>query len=96
VPRDFTFPPTWTPELMRRLQAAGVKIEPAHDSGARRFLTRDLANRVARMSFGEAAAKERLMSEDHQLLKAVELLERSSTQAQLLAAATPAPGGTQK
>ena len=96
VPRDFTVSPAWTAELMRRLQAAGVKIEPAQDSAARRFLTHDLANRVERMSFGEAAAKQRLLSEDHQLLRAIDLLERSSTQAQLLAAATPASGSVQK
>ena len=96
VPRDFTVPATWSTELMRRLDAAGVKIEPAHDSAARRFLTRDLANRVERMSFGEAAAKERLLSEDHQLIKAIELLEKSSTQSQLLAAATPNSGDARK
>jgi carboxyl-terminal processing protease len=96
VQRDFTVPATWTTELMRRLQAAGIKVEPAQDSAARQFLTRDLANRVERMSFGEAAAKERLLPEDHQLLKAVELLEKSSTQSQLLAAATPGSAGARK
>jgi carboxyl-terminal processing protease len=96
VGRDFTVPAAWTTELMRRLQAAGVKVEPARDSAARRFLTHDLANRVARMSFGEAVAKVRLLPEDHQLLKAIDLLEKSSTQAQLLAAATPTSGSARK
>jgi hypothetical protein len=53
------------------------------------MLTRELANRVARLSFGDAAAKERLLAEDHQLTKAIELLGRSTSQAQLLAAADP-------
>ena len=96
VARDFTAPAAWTPELMRRLQAAGVKVQPAYDSAARRFLTHDLVNRVARMSFGEAAAKERLLPEDHQLLEAIELLEKSTTQAQLLAAAPAAPANVRK
>ena len=96
VPRDFQVPVTWTAELMRRLQVAGVKVDPAFDGAARRFLTRDLANRVARMSFGEAAAKERLLSEDHQLTRAIDLLEKSSTQAQLLAAAGPASASVRK
>ena len=96
VARDFTAPESWTPELMRRLATAGVKIAPANDSAARVVLSRDLANRVARMSFGDAAAKSRLLPEDHQLLRAVELLEKSTTQAQLLAAASPAQNSARK
>jgi carboxyl-terminal processing protease len=87
VARDFTVPATWGPELMRRLSAAGVTIEPKFDATAREFLTRDLENRVARMSFGDAAAKARNVAQDHQLTKAVELLQRTTSQAQLLAAA---------
>jgi hypothetical protein len=91
VARDFKAPATWTTELIRRLTAAGVKLDPKFDSTERRVLTRDLENRVARLSFGDAVAKARTLDEDHQLLKAVELLQRNTTQAQLLAAATPGP-----
>jgi carboxyl-terminal processing protease len=91
VARDFKAPATWSTELMRRLTAAGVKLDPKFDSTERRVLTRDLENRVARLSFGDAVAKARTLDEDHQLLKAVELLQRNTTQAQLLAAATPGP-----
>jgi len=94
VARDFQVPATWGAELMRRLTAAGVKLDPKYDSTARRVLTRDLENRVARLTFGDAVAKARTLDEDHQLLKAVELLQRNTTQAQLLAAA--APGLTRK
>lgn len=89
VPADFTVPATWTTELMRRLVDAKVKMDPKFDSTARRVLTRDLEHRVTRLSFGDAAAKARHMADDHQLVKAVELLQRNSTQAQLLAAAGP-------
>jgi carboxyl-terminal processing protease len=89
VSKGFTVPPAWTPELMRRLEAAKVKIEPKYDQAAREFLTRDLANRVARISLGDAAAKERNLAEDHQLTRAIDLLQRSTTQAQLLTAAAP-------
>jgi hypothetical protein len=74
---------------MRRLTAAGVKLDSKYDATARTVLTRDLENRVARLSFGDAVAKSRTLDEDHQLLKAVELLQRNATQAQLLAAAAP-------
>jgi carboxyl-terminal processing protease len=86
VAKDFTVPPSWTSELMRRLDAGKVKIDPKHDAAARAFLVRDLVNRVARLSFGEAAAKERLLASDHQLVRAIELLKTATSQAQLLAA----------
>ena len=90
VSPDFKVPAEWTTELMRRLTAAGVKVEAKYAAIEREALTRDLANRVARLSFGDAAAKARSLNEDHQLSKAIELLQRSTTQAQLLAAAAPA------
>ena len=91
VARDFTVPAAWTPELMHRLETANVKLDPKFDAAARTFLTRDLANRVTRLSFGDAAAKARTLDDDHQLLRAIELLKNSTTQAQLLAATPPAP-----
>ena len=87
VVRDFTVPATWSPELMTRLDKAGVKLEPKLRTAEQTFLTRDLVNRVTRMSFGDAVAKARTAADDHQLSKAVDLLEHSTTQAQLLAAA---------
>jgi carboxyl-terminal processing protease len=88
VARDFKVPASWTPELMRRLAAAGVKLDAKFDSTERKVLTRDLENRVTRLTFGDGTAKARTLDEDHQLLRAVELLQRNTTQAQLLAAAT--------
>jgi len=85
VARDFTPPADWSNEVIRRLAAADVKFDSKMDAAARRFLTRDLANRVARISFGDAVAKARTASDDHQLAKALQLLGSSTTQAQLLA-----------
>jgi carboxyl-terminal processing protease len=96
VARDFTPSPSWTTEVMRRLAADSVRIDPKYDAVARQALTRDLANRVARMSFGDAAAKARLIDEDKPLSKAIELLQKSTTQAQLLAAASAATATTRK
>ncbi len=88
VTHDFTVPATWSTELMSRLNAAGVKLEPKYQTAERTFLTQDLANRVVRLTFGDAAAKERNLPKDHQLSRAIDLLEHSTTQAQLLAAAS--------
>ena len=90
VPPDFTPPVAWTPELMRRLAAANVKLDSRYAPAERTFLTHDLANRVERLSYGDAAAKGRVLSEDHQLSKAIELLQRSGSQAQLFATAVAA------
>src|SRR4029079_467609 len=87
VSRDFTPPAEWATEVIRRLAAADVKFDPKMDAAAHRFLSRDLANRVTRLSFGDAAAKARTVSEDHQLARALQLLGTSTTQAQLLGAA---------
>jgi carboxyl-terminal processing protease len=90
VPRDFTTPPAaWMTEVFRRMAADSIVLDPKIEAGGRIAIERDLANRVARLSYGDAAAKVRLVGEDKPLLKAVELLEKNPTQAQLLAASPP-------
>ena len=90
--RDFTVSPAWTTELMRRVAAADVHIDAKFDATAREFLTRDLEHRVTRLAFGDAAAKQRGVSDDHQLLKAIDLLEHAASQSQLLATAAKGAG----
>ncbi len=90
VSPEFKVPAAWTTELMRRLSAAGLKVDPKYAETEHEVLTRDLEHRVARLAFGDAAAKARSLAEDRQLVKAIELLQRNTTQAQLLAAAAPA------
>jgi len=68
------------------MTAAKVTFDAKFTDVARALLVRDLASRVARLSFGDAAAKERLVGEDRQLMKALELLQHNTTQAKLLAA----------
>jgi hypothetical protein len=89
VARDFAVPSTWAPELMKRMTGAKVVIDAKYSDVARDLLVRDLASRVARLTFGDAAAKERVVGEDHQLMKALELLQQNATQAKLLAAGSP-------
>jgi carboxyl-terminal processing protease len=96
VPRDFSPPAAWTTELMRRLAADSVKLDPKFDAAENSILSRDLANRVARMSYGDAAAKLRIIAEDKPLMKAIELLQKNTTQAQLLAAVPVQPAPTNK
>lgn len=93
VARDFVVPPAWTAELMRRLAAAGVKIDAKYDATSRVFLMRDLEQRVVHLAFGDVAAKARSLSSDHQLTRAIGLLQHATSQAQLFAAASSSPPG---
>ena len=70
---------------------------PAHfvtgvPAGRSSVAIRVLDHRVARRALGDAAAKKREASRDHQLMKAIELLKRSGTQVDLFAAARPVAG----
>jgi carboxyl-terminal processing protease len=84
---DFVVSPAWLAELNRRLAAAGAPIDPQHSQGALRFLTRELEHEIARAAFGDAGAKRRELSQDRQLLRAIELLRGASSQQALFVAA---------
>ena len=84
---DFTVTPAWSAELGRRLSAAGVVIEPRFTEAANGFLGRELEHRVARMAFGDAEAKKRDARSDQQLLAAIDLLHRATTQRELFVVA---------
>ena len=91
VTRDYAVTPAWNTELRRRLGAAGVTIEPRYDSIATALLGDELDRRVARRAFGDAEAKRRVLKDDRALLRAIELLQRSRTQRDLLRTATIVP-----
>ena len=90
VSHDFIVPASWSAELRRRLKTAGVNIDTRYDSVATALLTDELARRVARRAFGEAEAKRRTMGDDHALTRAIELLQQSRSQQDLLRIASSA------
>ncbi|HKO15374.1 MAG TPA: S41 family peptidase [Gemmatimonadaceae bacterium] len=79
---------TWGDEVLRRLAAAGVSIEPRFATAARALLAREIDHRVARLALGDAAARRRELMEDRPLSRAVELLRHAGSQRDLFAAAT--------
>ncbi len=91
--RDYVMSPMWRAELRRRMREAGVNIEPRFDSVATRLLSDELDRRVARRAFGDAEAKKRALHEDRALMRAIELLQKSRTQQELLRIASAASGG---
>jgi carboxyl-terminal processing protease len=90
VARDFVVPSAWSAELRRRLKATGVSIDSRYDSVATALLSDELARRVARRAFGDAEAKKRTLREDRALTRAIELLQQSRSQQDLLRIASAA------
>ena len=64
-----------------------MTIDPKHEPVVNKLLDRELDRRVARLVLGDAGAKVRNLSEDHQLSKAVALLTAARSQTALLVAA---------
>ena len=93
VERDYTLKPEWRRELLRRMSAAGVVIEPQYAAVADELFGDELDHRVARRAFGEAEAKKRDLKGDRALSRAIDLLNRSRSQRDLLRIASAAPDG---
>jgi carboxyl-terminal processing protease len=87
VKRDFMASPAWATELTHRLSTRGVTIDPRFEAAATHLLGRELEHRVARMAFGEAAAKEREVRTDRPLTQAMDLLEKVANQRDLFTVA---------
>jgi carboxyl-terminal processing protease len=96
VQPGFTLAPEWRTELRRRLSAAGVTIEPKYDSVGTSLLSAELDRRVTRRAFGDAEAKKRTLGDDRALTRAIELLQRSRTQQDLLRVASAAAGTSRR
>ena len=87
VKQDFTVNPAWREDLYRRLVADSVKVDKAvYDAGAP-WVDRYIESRVAKVSFGEAAAKMHEIDDDNQLRRAIALLHKGTTQKEIFAAA---------
>lgn len=87
----FAFDPAWGVELRRRMMSGGVNIEPRFDTLATRLFAEELEHRVARRAFGDAEAKKRALSEDRALTRAIDLLQHSRSQQDLLKVASAQP-----
>ncbi len=84
---DFAVTQSMRDEFLKRLTAKGVVVEKSEWEAGRRYVDRMLDDRISRRAFGDSTAKRREVSEDRQLQKAMELLRRGRTTAELLALA---------
>jgi carboxyl-terminal processing protease len=90
--KDFVAQPQWREEFFRRLTAKGVTVDHTQFEAAGRYVDRLLEQRVARIVGGDSTAKRRDLRFDAPLKKALDLMEKGSSQKDLftLAAAVPA------
>jgi carboxyl-terminal processing protease len=97
VQPSFTVGQPWTDEFYKRLQEKGIITDRKVYDGAQRYITRALDQRIAHYAVGDSAAKRRDLAYDAPLRKAIDLLEKGTTQRELFAlageplAAAPAP-----
>jgi carboxyl-terminal processing protease len=89
--KDFRVLPQWRDEFYNRLAAKGVTSDRKQYDAASRYVDRLLEQRVARIVAGDSTAKRRDIRFDAPLRKAMELMEKGSSQKELfqLAAALP-------
>ena len=88
VAKDFSVPPAWREEFLRRLQAKGVTVDRKDYDASARYIDRLLEQRVARFAFGDSTAKRRDLPYDAPLRKAIALLDKGATQKELFALAS--------
>ncbi len=91
VSKDFHPLPQWRDEFYRRLTAKGVTTDRAQYDAASRYVDRLLEQRVARFVAGDSTAKRRDLKFDAPLRKAIELMEKGSSQKDLFTLAAAAP-----
>jgi carboxyl-terminal processing protease len=91
VKPDFTVTPAWRDSLFRRFQTAKVPVTRAQFDGAQSFVDNLLADRIAELAFSDSIAFRRRAGDDNQLTRALELLRRSHSQADLFVLAGAAP-----
>lgn len=87
---DFQVTAAMRDEFLKRLTAKGIAVEKADWDAGRRYVDRILDDRISRRAFGDSTAKRRDVPEDRQLQKAMELLRRGRTTAELLTLAAQA------
>jgi carboxyl-terminal processing protease len=88
---DFAVQPQWRDTLFARWQAAKVPVTRSQFDAARPLVDRLLADRISELAFTDSAAFARRIPDDRQLTRALDLMRRSHSQAELFALAAAGP-----
>jgi carboxyl-terminal processing protease len=81
----FTYNPAWRAELYKRLVADSVVIDRAVFDAGGADVDRAIESRVAKVSFGDAVARQHEVKDDNQLRRAIALLRNVTSQTQVFA-----------
>ncbi|MGH7663230.1 MAG: S41 family peptidase [Gemmatimonadaceae bacterium] len=87
VNRAFEVDQSWRDEFFRRLTAAGVEVSRQEYEAGSHWVDRQLARKIAALAFGDSAVARREVGNDAPLRKAIEVLARGNSQADLFAIA---------
>ena len=91
VKPDFEVKPEWRSDFLSRLEKAGVKVDRKQWDAATSLIDRDLELRVARSAFGDSSVRRRTLDEDRQLQKAIEIIQKGTSQKDLFALVAARP-----
>ena len=91
APQNLHVQQAWLDEFYSRLQSKGIVVDRKLYDSANRYVGRLLEQRVARFAAGDSTAKRMDLPYDSPLRKAISLIERGSSQKDLLALASAEP-----
>jgi carboxyl-terminal processing protease len=91
---DFVVTPAMRAELLRRMQARGIKVDPAVYAAATPVIDRRLGVEVARYVFGEAEGFRRGLRDDPTMTKALKIARGATTEQMLFDRAVTAKTST--
>ena len=94
VKPDFVITPEMREDLYQRLVKRGVTLDKKDYEAGSKYMDRIVDSRISVFAFGDSTAKRRSVSEDRQLLKAMEILKKATTTKELLALAASMPGSS--
>jgi carboxyl-terminal processing protease len=84
---DFTVTPAMRAEFVRRLRAKGVNVDSTLLVQGGHELDQVIGSSIATLAFGDSTAKRKYLSDDNQLVKAIEILKNAPDQQTLFAIA---------
>jgi carboxyl-terminal processing protease len=91
VKPDFVMTGEMRDEFYKRLTAHGVTLDRKDYDAGSKYIDRLLDNRISGFAFGDSTAKRRQVSDDRQLVKAIDILKHSTNTKDLLALAASMP-----
>ena len=91
VKPDFMVKPEWRADFLDRLEKAGVKVDRKQWDAASSLVDRDIELRVARAAFGDSTVRRRTIDDDPQLQKAIEIIQKGTSQKDLFALVAAGP-----